>query len=269
MTGPTTGGAAGVTVKVDSEVSRLQAIVDRVRYDPVDDTWQMDAASQEHMDGLYQQAEEARAERDEARRVVARVNNNCADFAEALGLPRDSYGDQIIEAARQLRTEAMEVAESNKALRAELSQLREQIESSVQDWEANDAAVLADSQRVHEANERLTTERDAARAELAALRASAVTLPEDWREQIGTALLPSGSEATASAVDLIESWRAPTVGDTAPPQSGRRAEQECDTRAGDRCLMVDCDCVSPVDQWGGANLAVQWTADYPEGPHDE
>jgi hypothetical protein len=41
-------------------------------------------------------------ERDEARQVARQANNNCADFAEVLGLPRDAYGDEMIKAARQL-----------------------------------------------------------------------------------------------------------------------------------------------------------------------
>jgi hypothetical protein len=41
-------------------------------------------------------------ERDEARRIVAQANKNCADFAEALGLSRHAYGDEVITAARKL-----------------------------------------------------------------------------------------------------------------------------------------------------------------------
>lgn len=48
------------------------------------------------------QNERIAEERDEARRVVAQVNNNHGDFAEALGLSRDAHGDEIIATARQL-----------------------------------------------------------------------------------------------------------------------------------------------------------------------
>ena len=57
-------------------------------------------------------------QRDEARQVVKQVNDNCADFAEALGLPRDSHGLQIIAAARELQAERDEAHRQVEQLRA-------------------------------------------------------------------------------------------------------------------------------------------------------
>jgi hypothetical protein len=206
-----------------------------------------------------------RAERDQARRVVKQVNDNHADFAAALGLPRDSYGDQIIEAARQLRTEAMLLRqctqwwehisrekaaladERDEAVRRAHSLLdeaaSEQTAHHTAQADAREAIrqrdearaerdqlreQIADSQRVHEANEWLTIELDASRAKLAALRAKAVTPPEDPE-------------------------KAPTVGDTAWAEqqwlwlNDQRPEPPSGKRAVDLGPMDASDIVEPAD----------------------
>lgn len=109
-------------------------------------------------------------ERDQARQVARQANNNCADFAEALGLPRDAYGDAVITAIDRLRW-----------LHAE----------AVWNWRH-----LAD--RYDRALEREH-----------ALRASAVVLPEDWRNRLGEC------ESSGAAVDLVESW-LPAAVEAAP-----------------------------------------------------
>lgn len=73
-------GASSVLAVRDIEMERLRA--DNTRW--------------------MEQNERIAEERDEARRVVAQVNNNHGDFAEALGLSRDAHGDEIIATARQL-----------------------------------------------------------------------------------------------------------------------------------------------------------------------
>jgi uncharacterized protein YuzE len=276
------------------EVARLQAIVDRVGYDPETDSWRLDGESQEHMDDLWEQVQAMQVSRDRyAEQVLA--------IAKALGLDRDADGSRIIAAARKLRTLAAEAALSNKVLRAdydellrqrtqwwehisrekaaladerdearaERDQLREQIEASVQDWEANDAGVLADSQRLHEANERLAAElvevkaagmdmrvaRD--QAKLAALRASTVAPPRSYViDALNTAVhhgryRTEGYNVFAAADELL-GWRAPTVGDTAqaeqkwPWLNDQRPEPPSGKRAVNLGPMDASDIVEPA-----------------------
>jgi hypothetical protein len=89
---------------MDQVVSPLVAERDRLR-------GQMQGARRSLIDGMALGPGEGAlpvlvdrlvAERDAARQVARIANNNCADFAEALGLDRDCYGDEIIEAAHLL-----------------------------------------------------------------------------------------------------------------------------------------------------------------------
>jgi hypothetical protein len=97
------------------------------------------------VDELVQRVARLTAERNLARFVVKQVNKNCADFAEALGLDRDSDGVAIIEAAR-------------------------------------------------------------------ALRAAPAQWPEEWRFR-GRRDLRELDKAVKNVTALLDSWRAPTVGD--------------------------------------------------------
>lgn len=57
------------------------------------------------------QNERIASQRDDARRIVDQVTKSHEDFAEALGLSRDAYGDVIIAAAQRLRAELHELHE--------------------------------------------------------------------------------------------------------------------------------------------------------------
>jgi hypothetical protein len=218
------------------EVARLQAIVDRIGYDPETDSWRLDDESREHVADLWEQVQAMQVSRD-------RYSEQVLAIAKALGLDRDSDGSGIIEAARLLRTEATEVAESSKALTVECDmhlRLRMEVEKILDDelgTEVDDGAgegfvgdVALVVQRGREA-----------RAELAALRASTVAKPAPVCLECGRDaswgvehIRYGGTERCAGSDESFESLatdlRAPTVGDAAPTRD--------------------------VDQWGGANLAV-------------
>lgn len=126
-------------------------------------------------------------ERDQARQVARQANNNCADFAEVLGLPRDAYWDEMITAIDRLRW-----------LHAEAV------------WQRNEARERADKRLVKYVA--VADELDAQKA----LRASAVQLPESWVGNLWNALatriddLDNLNDAYEAIKLLIESWRPAT-----------------------------------------------------------
>jgi hypothetical protein len=86
--------------------------------------------------------------------------------------------------------------------------------AELEDFKADQAAALAE----------LIAERDKLTAELATLKAKAVVLPEDWRNQVATTFgfRDGGAELEQAVVGLVESWRGQPDTEPAGPQVGAR-----------------------------------------------
>jgi hypothetical protein len=118
----------------------------------------------------------SRGELDRLRKVEAALVE--------LGAPNHSTRD---DPAGPMITWAQKVATERVQLRAEL-----------EDFKADQAAALAE----------LIAERDKLTAELATLKAKAVVLPGNWREQVASDMIPGGEETLYERITgRINAWR--------------------------------------------------------------
>ncbi len=154
-------------------------------------------------------------QRDEARQVVKQVNNNCADFAEALGLSRDAYGDEIVAAARELRESRFRWAEEAAQLQAKLDQPCGSCHPCSNYADQTWRAAGRKPPHVHQWDE--------ASALLQAYRAREdheVVFPQFWYDQVTDTA--HASDRQAALRELLASWR-PTAVEAAPrPAMPRR-----------------------------------------------
>jgi hypothetical protein len=178
----------------DTEMEQLRALV---------------SALQDARDSLVDERDDAYDQRDEAWRVVAQVNNNHGDFAAALGLSRDAYGDEIIATARQLAGLRERTVILTKRVRyaydgdtwdgwlVTLTVAETGTQATVRRDNGEDWVVMARNITEIAAPEPATP---------AAPRA--VILPNDWQSQLDGVIEPGDLVGQPDVVALIESWRA-------------------------------------------------------------
>jgi hypothetical protein len=200
-TGPLAGYYEGMADQVvavrDAEMERLwtQLIELRAQRDLwqglMDDLVARNDSLRDDNTRWMDQNERIASQRDEARRVVAQVNNNHCDFAEALGLDREAYGDEIIAAAKQFR-----------AASAELAELRSRAVVLPEDWYLRMLDV--EQEAYYEAQEGVSGPTVEQRAAYRAGSHAAAELLVSWRAAPEPAVRPYDPDEPHPVIDLTD-----------------------------------------------------------------